>query len=359
MFYTGNKLANSLSNSKWQGSMESQFKSLAILSPTARWQSLSEEPCVTLGTDCCLTRSIHSWAHPWRLEEEWNLTKPFVIWLYQSFPSILRVFWSRVDSHLWRGVRSWESFMGSKKYLKIHSGYIISCNLGFCSWQTCYESERADPTHFFVIKTSQIWPWLLSVSLFDQCNGEVRIATLKICQSIPRGWWRWWWESHRQWWDEDKFSHNMVGEWNTEWDQWSRLQPTCSTADIYWASAVCRMLCEVLERQDGVDIAAVPQKAAVEQVTRRVVRWAVMDLGALWSLKSSMYSLLENHLHWVLHLWHLTLKNHIQRECGCFYCWRNGPWCLWEALLLNIALNFVLLAQKAHGWNLSRTKLQL
>lgn len=75
-------------------------------------------------------------------------------------------------------------FMGSKIYLKIYSNYIISCNLGFCSWQTCYESDRAYPIHFFVIKASQIWPWLLSVSIF---NWEVRIATLNICQNIPRG----------------------------------------------------------------------------------------------------------------------------------------------------------------------------
>lgn len=57
---------------------------------------------------------------------------------------------------------------------------------GSLLWQTYYESDRAYPTHFFVISTSQIWPWLLSVSIFNQCNGEVRITTLNISQNIPR-----------------------------------------------------------------------------------------------------------------------------------------------------------------------------
>lgn len=79
--------------------------------------------------------------------------------------------------------------MGNKIYLKMYFNNIMSRSLGFCSWQTHYESDKADPTHFFVIKTSQIWLWLLSVSLFDQCNGEVRVATLKIGPHIPRGCW--------------------------------------------------------------------------------------------------------------------------------------------------------------------------
>lgn len=95
-------------------------------------------------------------------------------------------FGSCVDSNYEKEYLSWESFMGSKIHLKIYSNCIIPCSIGFFSWETHYESDRADPTCFFIMKTSQIWPCLLSISLFVQYNGEVRIAILKICQGILR-----------------------------------------------------------------------------------------------------------------------------------------------------------------------------
>lgn len=67
------------------------------------------------------------------------------------------------------------SLLWELKYIK---NLLQSYNLGICSWQTYYESDRAYSIHLFVIKTFQIWPWLLSISIFNQCNREARITIL-------------------------------------------------------------------------------------------------------------------------------------------------------------------------------------
>lgn len=145
MFYVENKWANSLSNFKWQGSMEGHsLTSVTNLSPTARWQSLSEKSCVTWETDCFLTRLFLGPSH--KIGRRVKSHKTICHLRVRSFPTIVREFWSCVDSRPRKECLSWESFMGSKIYLKIYSNYIISCNWSFAHGR--HTTSQMRPTQF-------------------------------------------------------------------------------------------------------------------------------------------------------------------------------------------------------------------
>lgn len=116
MFYMENKLANSLSNSKWPASMEShRLTSLKLVTSSQMTEPVRKTMCY-FGNRLLTDTQYSFLAISLQTGRRGNLATPFVIWLYKSFPLILRVFQLRRFPPMRRSVCH-ESLLWEVKYI--------------------------------------------------------------------------------------------------------------------------------------------------------------------------------------------------------------------------------------------------